>query len=158
MDDPLAAILPLIGLWKGTGEGVYPTIEPFGYGEEIRFAAVPAKPFLAYSSKTRHADDGRPLHAEVGWLRGVGDDRFELLVAQGSGIIEIVEGRLVDGGGGLDLVSTHMGGTTSAKSVTATTRSYRWTADELTYDIAMAAVGEPLQHHLTGRLRLDPAG
>jgi hypothetical protein len=150
--DPLAAVLDLLGLWRGGGQGVYPTIEPFGYTEEIRIGVVPGKPFLSYMSKTAHADDGRPLHAEVGWLRGVGDGRFELVVAQGSGIVEAVEGAVVPGGGGLDLVSTHVGGSTTTKSVTATTRSYRWTPDELTYDIGMAAVGQPMHHHLTARL------
>jgi hypothetical protein len=150
--DPLAAVLELVGLWRGGGHGVYPTIQPFGFTEEIRIGAVPGKPFLSYASKTAHVDDGRPLHAEVGWLRGVGDDRFELLVAQGSGLVELVEGGLLPGGGGLEMTSTHVGGTTTAKSVTATTRTYRWTDDELTYDLGMAAVGQPLQHHLAGRL------
>ena len=156
--DPLSPVLGLVGLWRGGGQGAYPTIEPFAFGEELRFSVVPGKPFFAYSSRTTHADDGRPLHAETGWLRAVGDDRFELAVAQGSGVVEVVEGALTPDGDGLDLVSTLVGGSTTAKSVTATTRSYRWTVDRISYDLAMAAVGQDLHHHLTGELFRDQAG
>ena len=150
MDDPLEQVLSLVGTWRGAGRGAYPTITPFGYSEEVTFAAVPGKPFLSYASRTRHADDDRPLHAEVGWLRGVGGGRFELVLAQGPGLVEAVEGP--GGDGVLDLVSTLVGGTTTAKPITATRRTYRWSDGELTYEIAMAAVGLDLQHHLTARL------
>ena len=63
----------LIGTWAGPGTGVYPTVERFGYAEEITFAAVPTKPFLAYQQRTRHATEDRPLHAESGYWRWVGD-------------------------------------------------------------------------------------
>lgn len=157
MADPLAPVLPLVGTWRGDGTGRYPTIQPFSYTEEITFSKVPGKPFLAYSSRTRHGGDGRPLHGEVGWLRYAGDGRVELVVAQGPGLVEIVEGVVAAGGGRLDLVSTLVGGSTSAKTVTATARTYTWSGDELRYDLSMAAVGETLQPHLSARLaRVTP--
>jgi len=40
----------LIGTWRGVGKGVYPTIKPFEYKEEISFSpAHVSKPFLVYS-------------------------------------------------------------------------------------------------------------
>lgn len=146
----LASLAPFVGSWEGAGAGEYPTIEGFAYTQEIHLLPVPGKPFLAYRSATRAADDQRPLHAESGWLRLVGDGWVELVVAQGSGVVEITEG-LLDGSE-LSLESTTVAGSTTAKSVTATERRYRVDGDVMTYDLAMAAVGQPLVHHLRGRL------
>ena len=42
--------------------------------------------------------------------------------------------------------------TPSAKSVAAVTRRYTIDGDDLAYEISMAAVGQPLQLHLSGHL------
>jgi hypothetical protein len=51
------------------------------------------------------------------------------------------------------VASTSIGLTGSAKSVTALSRSFQLAGDQLTYRVAMAAVGEPLTHHLAATLR-----
>ena len=110
----------LLGTWSGTGSGHYPTIAPFGYSEEITFAAVPTKPFLAYQQRTRHATEDRPLHAESGYWRWVGDGlTIEVVLAHPTGIAEILEGRVhpVAGGFDLDLASRTIALTTTAKDV-----------------------------------------
>jgi hypothetical protein len=145
--EPLAFLL---GDWVGEGEGEYPTIESFGYVEQISFSHV-GKPFLVYTQRTRHADDGRPLHAEMGYLRPVGADGIELSLAHPTGITEVSAGSLI--GQRIDLATTAVGRTPTAKEVTAVERTIEVDGDRLTYTVRMAAVGQPLQHHLSASLR-----
>ncbi|NNC79545.1 MAG: FABP family protein [Acidimicrobiales bacterium] len=147
----IAHLAWLLGTWAGEGAGEYPTIEDFRYSEHVTFAHV-GKPFFAYNQKTKHEETGLPLHAEAGYLRPVGLDRVELLNVQPSGIMEIYEGT-VDGTT-LDLVAVQVATSATAKDVTEVTR--RITVDPegetLSYRMQMAAVGEPLQHHLAATL------
>lgn len=159
----------LLGVWRGAGEGSYPTIESFGYTEEVTFSHV-GKPFLAYTQKTKHAVSGAPLHAEAGYLRAVGAGRVEFVVVQPSGIVELhsgtvdrgtVDGGTVDGGAlVLQLDGVHT--TPTAKSVTDVHRQI-WVEQHagvttLAYQVSMAAVGEPLTHHLRATLVQQPSG
>jgi hypothetical protein len=149
----VVVLAPLLGAWAGDGEGHYPTIEPFGYHEHVTFGHV-GKPFLAYGQRTTAADDGRPLHAEAGYLRVPEPGRIELVLAHPTGITEIGEGEIIadDGTLSIELASTTIGRTASAKDVTRLERSIRVDRDELSYRIAMAAVGQPLQPHLSAVL------
>jgi hypothetical protein len=150
----IAVLAPLLGTWAGAGAGEYPTIPSFDYREEIAIAHV-GKPFLTYSQRTRAADDGRPLHAETGYLRLPAPGRIELVLAHPTGVTEIDEGILSVGGDGLtiEVASTSIGLTGSAKSITALSRCFDLVGDELTYRVSMAAVDVPLTHHLAATLR-----
>lgn len=81
----------MLGRWEGDGVGEYPTIDDFAYTETITFAPLADKPVIQYTSTTRHADDGRPLHAETGYLRVLGESKLELVVAQAPGLIEAAQ-------------------------------------------------------------------
>jgi hypothetical protein len=148
-----AALTPLawlIGTWRGEGRGEYPTIEPFGYREELVVGHL-GKPFLTWSHRTRHAETGAPLHAESGFLRAVGEGRVELVLAHPFGAAEVLLGEVE--GTALRLACEHVVITPTAVRVDATTREVRVEGDVLSYDLAMAAVGEPLTHHLSATLR-----
>ena len=141
----------------GRGRGEYPTIDGFEYLESVTFAHV-GKPFLTYTQRTNAADDGRPLHAETGYLRAPGGNRVELVIAHPTGITEIDEGQIEITGGGLILTlsSTTIGLSGSAKTVTAVERLIELDGDELRYRLAMAAVGHPMTHHLQAHLARTP--
>ena len=149
----LAALAPLLGNWSGQGSVKYPTIPSFDYLEEVVFGHV-GKPFLTYGQKTKAVADGKPLHAEAGYLRVPQPGHIELVLAHPSGITEIevgtysVAGDLIE----MQMSTTAVGLTPSAKEVTALGRSFRIDGAELSYPVQMGAVGQPLQDHLAAVL------
>ncbi|MEV6136931.1 peroxynitrite isomerase [Nocardia sp. NPDC051990] len=149
----IAPLAPLLGTWRGPGHGEYPTIESFDYVEEVEFGHL-GRPFLTYRQRTRTADGSRPMHAETGYLRCPRPDHVELILAHPTGITEICEGSLTiaDGELRMEFESTSIGRSSTAKMVTALGRSIILTDDTIEYTLRMAAVGEPLTHHLAATL------
>jgi hypothetical protein len=147
------ALVPLaflLGTWRGDGSGDYPTIEPFAYVEEVNFVHV-GKPWLLYTQRTRHATEDRPLHAETGYWRPVGDDTVEVVMAYPTGHVEIGEGTIR--GTSIEVVTGALAATPTAKRVDQVERRITVEGDEMRYALAMAAVGEPLTPHLEATLR-----
>lgn len=145
----LAPLAFLLGTWRGEGVGGYPTMESFRYGEEVTFRHN-GKPFLAYTQRTWSLDDGRPLHAETGYWRPQPGNGVEVVLAHPTGVVEIYYGRVAFNR--VELATDLVARTTSAKEVTALTRLFGLVEGRLMYAVDMAAVGQPLQSHLSATL------
>jgi hypothetical protein len=163
----LAPLAGLIGTFEGDGSGDYPTIEPFRYRERVSFGEV-GKPFLAYTQRTWHPDSGAPMHAEMGYLRVLppvagGPVAVELVLAHPTGVVEVQEGGLSvatpqrppedaaasdPGPLRLELTSTTIGLTATAKDVRSLRRVVELDGDRLVYDLWMAYADVPETHHL----------
>lgn len=80
------------------------------------------------------------------------EGRVEALITQPTGVAEIMTGRAVDGAA--DLATHQVALAPTAKKVDATRRRYTLTDDDtLDFVHDLAAVGRPLQHHLSAQLR-----
>jgi hypothetical protein len=144
----LAPVGFLVGSWRGSGSGQYPTIEPFSYTEEASYVPGPGKPFLLYTQRTRDAD-GAPLHSETGYLR-MTPDGPELVIAQPTGLTEVHSGS--QDGSALEFRSISVQATPTAKSVGEVARRLRVSGDELSYTLDMAYADVPLTLHLEATL------
>jgi len=144
----------LLGRWEGAGVGGYPTIESFRFGQEITFSHI-GKPFLIYSSRTWLLDeDGnliRPSHTETGYWRPQPDGQIEVVLAESTGIAEIYVGEIA--GTKVEMSTDVVARTATAKDVTAGHRLYGLIGADLGWAFDMAAMGQPLQPHLSAQLK-----
>ena len=130
-------------------------LDEFAYTEQVTVSHV-GKPFLAYAQRTWSIDDGRPLHAETGYWRCGPDGAVELVIAHPTGHVEVAQGTIAGPGTVIDLRSTVVAGTASAKAVTELRRRFVVDGDRLRYELDMAAVGVALAPHLRGELVQSP--
>lgn len=147
----------LLGTWHGLGVGGYPTIEEFRYEQEVAFTHD-GRPFLHYAARSwivgAAGERIRPAASEVGWWRPGPQARgVEVMLAHHSGVVEIYHGEVQFTK--VELVTDVVARTETAKDVTGFSRLYGLVGDEprdLAYAVDMAAVGQPLQPHLSARL------
>ncbi|MEU9305441.1 FABP family protein [Streptomyces sp. NPDC048269] len=155
----LRPVLPLLGRWHGRGRGEYPTLEQdFRYEQEVTFSHD-GRPFLRYEARAWLIDGSgtpvRPAGREAGWWRVTPDASLEVVLAHPTGIVETYVGRVSDTE--IEIETKDVALTPLAKEVTGTRRHYALQGEEMTVTHDMAAVGQPLQHHLTTHLRRRPS-
>jgi hypothetical protein len=148
----LAPLEPLVGRWRGTGRGHYPTIADFTYVDEWEFLDV-GKPFLWFIERTRHPETGAPMHTETGYVRVPAPGVVELVAAIPTGQSELGVGTLTAADGVLEVATAaQVRNTPAAKQVDGIRRRFRVTGDRLDYTLSMAAVGHADTPHLEATL------
>lgn len=146
----------LLGTWEGVGVGDYPTIEAFRFGQRIEVTST-GSPVLQWSTQAWILDDEgalvRPAASERGFWRMPEGARppVELVLAHGTGHVEIWYGEVTEQR--VELGTDLVAGSTTAKQVSAGTRLYGLVEGDLMWAYDMAAVGQPLQPHVSARLR-----
>jgi THAP4-like, heme-binding beta-barrel domain len=149
-------LLPLVGVWRGEGEIVYPTIDgPYRFGQQV-VICHDGRPFLRYESRAWLLDEAgkviRPAARETGFWRPQADDTIELLAAHGTGIVELYYGK-PRSQTSWELATDAVVRSSSAKEVTGAHRLYGVVeGGDLAYVEERAMVGQPMQPHASIRL------
>ncbi len=157
--DSLLALLPLLGVWRGSGAGVVAsTGAAFAYGQQVSFVHD-GRPFLAYESRSWLTDNAgetiRQAWRESGfWRVGAGPDDVELVLASNTGQALVFAGVAGDQQWELATVSAEHAPT--AKNVDVERRLYAVRGDDLVYATELAPGGQPLAAHLNARLERVP--
>jgi THAP4-like, heme-binding beta-barrel domain len=153
--DALLALLPLVGVWRGTGTGVAPSGEKFNFGQWLSFVHD-GRPFLVYESRAWIVDDTgllvRQAWRESGfWRLGAGPDDVEVVLASNTGEALVYAGTAGDQQWEMTTLSAV--GTPTAKVVDAEHRLYALVDDDLAYASDLATLGRPTAPHLNARLK-----
>lgn len=141
----------LAGVWRGSGRGEFPTMDPFDYEEEVRFLDLGVAP-LIYQQRAWSPSDGELLHVETGIWRSSPDGQLAVTVALPR-VTEVSEGTIADNR--ILLTATSVRRASGGSGLVAVLREYTLTGEnEIRYRISMATeeVTE-VTHHLAGVLR-----
>ncbi len=141
----------LIGTWRcqDQGQGSFPTIQGFKYGEEMTFSNV-GQPMLNYTSCTWHPELKFPMHQETGFLRikpGTGQVCF--LLSHNFGLTSTEEGTVENKS--LRLKSVNISRMSFAKepAVTELQRTIEMVDESTLHQVVlMATTKTPLTRHL----------
>ncbi|ESW21124.1 hypothetical protein PHAVU_005G043600 [Phaseolus vulgaris] len=147
------AVVPLsflLGTWRGQGEGGFPTINSFSYGEELIFSHSPNKPVIGYTQKTWKLSSGEPMHGESGYWRPKPDGTIEVVIAQSNGLVEVQKGIYSFEENVIQLQSEMVGNASKVKEIR---RCFQLVDGVLCYDVQMATNTVTLQPHLKATLK-----
>lgn len=163
LPEPVIPYAWLLGTWVGVGLGQYPTIDDFRFGQELRFW-TDGRPFLYFQSLSWVLDeDGEKVSqgaSESGFWRPK-EDSLEAVMTYSSGYTEFMVGTnevtqiqdAVITAANLKLKTDVIVSTPTAKEYTASERLFGLNGGDLFWTYDMAAVGQPLQNHLSAQLK-----
>jgi hypothetical protein len=150
----LAPLAWLIGEWEGAGVVGYPTIESAHFGQEIS-VTHDGRPFLEWQSRTWLLDEQgnkvRPLARELGFWRPLENNEVELLLTHPTGIVEMYHGTTSPAK--IELRTDSVVRSPHAKEYNAAARMYGLVNSNMMWVMDMAAVGQPLQSHVSAELK-----
>ena len=153
----LAPLAWLVGRWAGAGLVGYPTMESARFGQEV-VCSHDGRRFLRWESRSWLLDeDGnqvRSLATELGfWRPAAADDEadVELLLAHPTGFLELYAGSAEPAK--VELATDGVMRSPDAKEYTAAKRMYGYVGGNLMWVMDMAAVGQPMQSHLSAELK-----
>lgn len=172
----IAPLSFLLGRWKGTGKGDYPTIKPFNFAQEVTFSHI-GKPYLVYTSRSwrLESDDNgelvldehgaprrlEPLAVETGFWRPQPNGAVEVVLSHPTGITETYAG-LLRSLTSIEMIADQVIRTPTAKAYEQGKRLYglvpsqtREGEKDLAYAFDMAAMGQPMTPHLWAVLQWD---
>eukprot|EP00121_Abeoforma_whisleri_P011466 Awhi_evm1s10576 len=149
------ALQNFIGIWKGKGDGFYPTIEPFSYLETLTFSHV-GKPFIKLSQKTK-SPTNNPMHAEECYIKiNPKNKSLEGVVCDPTGLSQTLKVSLEKSETQeiLILSTTQILQTPSAKPVEEVVRKYTLDLEiqTITFEMSMKAMEQEFQPHLKSKL------
>jgi hypothetical protein len=152
--DGLLAVLPLVGVWVGSGEGVAASGGQFRYGQQISFVHD-GRPFLAYEARSWLLDESgaviRQAWRESGfWRPGATPDDLEVIIAANTGQSLLYTGTAGDQRWELETISARPAPT--AKIVDGERRLYAIVDGALAYATELAPHGRTMAPHLNARL------
>ena len=152
----LAPLAWLVGRWEGVGVVGYPTIESANFGQEV-VCSHDGRPFLEWQSRTWLLDNAgqkvRPLATELGFWRVLENGEIELLLAHPTGVVEMYVGERDPAKPVVQLRTDGVLRSPAAKEYNAGARMYGLVDSQLFWVMEMAAVGQPLQSHVSAQLK-----
>jgi hypothetical protein len=150
----LAPLAWLIGEWEGAGVVGYPTIESAHFGQEIS-VTHDGRSFLEWQSRTWLLDEEgnkvRPLARELGFWRPLENNEVEFLLTHPTGIVEMYHGTTSPAK--IELRTDSVIRSPHAKEYNAAARMYGLVNSNMMWVMDMAAVGQPLQSHVSAELK-----
>ena len=156
LNPAVAALAWLVGRWEGAGVLGYPTIESANFGQELEITHD-GRPFLEMSSYTWLLDDAgekvRPLAREVGFWRVLENNEVELMLAHPFGVVGMYVGRKDPDRPAIQLATDGVLRSPAAKEYNSGARMYGLVDSKLMWVMDMAAVGQPMQSHLSAQLK-----
>ncbi|XP_018393667.1 PREDICTED: uncharacterized protein LOC108772596 [Cyphomyrmex costatus] len=136
--------------------GIYPTIKPFNYYDEINITST-GQPMFNYIAQSWHSDSGTPMHRETGFFQILpGTNKVILSLIDNIGLFTVEQGDLMGDNSTIDLHSTNILTTDASMpsfpTLTETRRVYKRNGDNLEFVFYMATSKTPeLTEHLRAK-------